>query len=74
MVERGINMKEIKCRNCDTILEWDDTIKIEGGIDEGYIIEAQLYHCENCGKECKAIIRAPIDDNNINVRIKWEKE
>jgi DNA-directed RNA polymerase subunit RPC12/RpoP len=67
-------MNEIKCIKCGDVVEWDDTMSAEGGILEGYITEIQLYHCENCGKEYKAIVSAPIDNHNITIELECEEE
>ena len=67
-------MNEIKCIKCGEVVEWDDTINVEGGIAEGYITEVQLYHCEKCGKEYKAIVSAPINNSNIDIELEWEEE
>lgn len=42
-------MEEVyHCKKCGKELEWADTIDHEGGIQEGYIIERQIWTCEDC--------------------------
>lgn len=44
-------MEEELCKQCGKSLYWEDTYRIEGGIEEGYLIENQIWVCENCQKE-----------------------
>lgn len=43
-------MEEL-CKCCGKPLEWADTYRTEGGLEEGYIIENQIWTCEQCNKD-----------------------
>lgn len=50
-MKRKENIMETKCKHCHNELEWEDTFDTEGGIQEGYLIERQVWTCPNCHKD-----------------------
>lgn len=39
---------EESCKKCGRPLIWEDTIDHSGGIDDGYLLEHQLWSCDHC--------------------------
>ena len=63
----AINNEDFICKNCGHQLDWEDTIDIEGGINEGYIIERQIWGCEKCDTSYVVEKRAYIKENDIDI-------
>ena len=63
----AINNEDFICKNCGHQLDWEDTIDTEGGINEGYIIERQLWCCSNCNKNYIIEQKADIGEGDINI-------
>ena len=64
-------MLEVKCPNCGKVMEWCDTIDVEGSLAEGWLTEIMMYHCNACDKTAEVEASAPIrnDDTIITVNI-----
>ena len=60
-------MEELKCKKCNGELEYYDTIDHEGGLDEGYIIERQVWGCEKCDTSYVVEKRADIKESDIDI-------
>lgn len=54
-----------KCKHCQSDLEWEDTFRHEGGIQEGYLIEHQIWTCPNCQKDYIINKRVDFDESKI---------
>lgn len=67
-------MEKIKCLKCKKDLEWYDTIDVEGSLSEGYLVEVQLYHCENCNKDYRATVSAPVKNSDLTIELEEEDE
>ncbi len=68
----AINNEDFNCKNCGHPLDHEDTMNTDGGINEGYIIERQLWCCSNCNKDY--IIEQKIDISENDVDIIYYKE
>ena len=42
---------DIKCPKCKATLEWVDTFRTYGGIQDDYYMEASAWECPQCKKE-----------------------
>lgn len=51
---------ELKCKNCGTTLQLEDCYDVDGGLDEGYILEKRLYSCPNCQTSWSVGLNIPI--------------
>ena len=60
-------MEDFNCNNCGHSLEWEDTIDIEGGIQEGYIVESQTWYCPCCHKNYAIERKAYFTENDIDI-------
>ena len=60
-------MEDFNCNNCGHSLEWEDTIDIEGGIQEGYIVESQTWYCPYCHKNYVIEQKAYFTENDIDI-------
>lgn len=58
---------ETKCKHCHNELEWEDTFDTEGGIQEGYLIERQVWTCPNCHKDYIIEQKATFLENDIDI-------
>lgn len=58
---------EIKCKKCGSPLEFDDCYDTDGGLDDGYIIERQLWCCSNCNKNYIIEQKADIGEGDIDI-------
>ena len=58
---------ELNCKKCGSPLEWADTIRNFGGIQEGYIIERQVWCCEQCKIDYIVEQRAEFLENDVNI-------
>lgn len=56
---------EEKCKYCHNDLEWEDVFRIEGGIQEGYLIEHQVWICHKCNKDYIITKRVDFDNEEI---------
>lgn len=54
----------LTCKKCGKNLIQEDIIDKSGGIDEGYVLEQQLWSCECC--EIDYIVYARADLKNID--------
>lgn len=59
-------MEEL-CKYCGKLLDQTDTIDREGGINEGYIIERQLWTCEHCQKDYIIEKQIYIKDEDVDI-------
>ena len=48
-------------------MEWIDTIDTEGGIQEGYIIENQVWHCLGCHKDYVIEQKVYFTENDVDI-------
>lgn len=39
------------CKKCNKPLEWVDTFRTSGSIEDGYLQETKAYTCENCNTD-----------------------
>ena len=54
-----------KCPNCGEMMQWEDTLDVEGGLLEGYIIERMLFSCNNCNKDFITDVRVSIEPAHL---------
>lgn len=62
-----VNEDDFNCKNCGHPLDWTDTVDTEGGIQEGYIIERQVWHCHCCNKDYAIEQRADFTENDVDI-------
>lgn len=55
----------LECKKCGGRLNWEDTVNFEGGILEGYLLEEQIYICENCNTNYNIQARVNFRNNEI---------
>lgn len=53
------------CKLCGDPLEWEDTIDTEGGIEDKWYLERQLWVCKRCQKDY--VIGLSVDITNPKV-------
>lgn len=63
----AVNNDDFSCKNCGSLLEWIDTIDTEGGIQEGYIIENQVWHCPGCHKDYVIEQKVYFTENDVDI-------
>lgn len=63
----AVSNEDFNCRNCGHPLDHEDTMDTEGGINEGYIIERQLWCCPNCQKDYIIEQRADIGEGDVDI-------
>lgn len=63
----AVNNDDFNCKNCGSSLEWVDTIDTEGGIQEGYIIENQIWHCPSCHKDYVIEQKAYFTEDDVDI-------
>ena len=63
----AVHEDDFRCKKCGELLEWVDTFDTEGGIQEGYIIENQVWHCNKCNQDFTITQRAEIGENDVDI-------
>lgn len=62
-----VTSEDFNCKNCGKPLEWADTFRSEGGIQEGYLIEHQVWTCEHCQKDWVITQQANFNENDVDI-------
>ena len=60
-------IEELRCKKCNEVLEHYDTIDHNGGIDEGYLVERQIWGCKKCNTDYMIEKRAEIKESDIDI-------
>lgn len=63
----AVSNEDFNCKNCGNPLDCEDVMDTEGGINEGYIIERQLWVCSNCHKDYVITQRADIGEGDVDI-------
>lgn len=63
----AVNEEDFNCKNCGHPLDWADIVDTEGGINEGYIIERQVWVCHCCNKSYVIEQRADIGEGDVDI-------
>lgn len=63
----AVSEEDFNCKNCGHPLDWIDTIDTEGGIQEGYIIENQVWTCHCCQKDYVITQKANFNENDVDI-------
>ena len=58
-------MIEVKCPKCGKVMEWCDTVNVEGSLAEGWLTEVMTYYCDNCNHNAEVEVSAPVKSNDI---------
>jgi len=67
-------MLEVKCPICGKVMEWCDTIEVEGSLAEGWLTEVMIYHCDTCNKDAEIEASAPIRSDDTIMTVKFIEE
>lgn len=62
-----VTSEDFNCKKCGQPLDHEDTMDTEGGINEGYIIERQLWCCSHCHKDYVITQRADINEGDVDI-------
>ena len=58
-------MLTLQCPQCKTPMDWEDTFRTYGGLEDEYYAEHQLWSCPNCNKDYAVLQKGKI----INIEI-----
>lgn len=58
-------MVEVRCPNCGKTMQWSDTIDVEGGLLEGWVLERMYFECPHCNKDYVTDVQVNITPDQL---------
>ena len=60
-------MIELKCKKCNSPLEHYDTIDTDGGLEDDFYVERQIWGCDKCSLDYVVEKQIKFNPKDVNI-------